>query len=797
LKDYVVASTKAELWTKLLAQLESGPRSRILAEAVSALLPDAAVLIFAITESEPEFWTLKAALGDVSVSERILPLDSGTLGAVAREKGILQFTANELDREDFAHIDLRQNFNTITCLPFLLDEQLLGCIEVVSFSTPPADEVLDAIAQIANCAAVALSSAAAYESERNASLSSVLRLTRLYDIEKVFNATLEMQPLFEIICSKVCDLTGASAVGLWMVDQADMLLVQQSGKGGGSSIGDRLTVGGGVVWEVGESGEDMLVQEEDESLRIRNERSPDGAIVSLMAAALLNGESLVGVLEVIRIEPQEPFSEDDLFTLTQVAASAAQALHNSSLLQAERKIQVLQTLVSIAQEISSTLNLPRVLEAIVSQPQLVIPYERAAIALERRSRLTVQAVSGIVKLDPSSPDIQLLNEVLSWASGLGTEIHVTQHDEEISDPRPETREKFRRYFQSTGSRSFYAIPLIDEEGALGILSFESPDADFLTELHFEIIKVLASQATLALRNASLYKEVPFIGILEPLIDKKRRFMAIERRRRALILTLAAVVLLALVLLPFPMRVGGQAEVAPAQTQYVRAEEDGVVQQVFVHEGDKVAPGTPLLQMVDWSERSALAEIEARYNASTAQVSRALIDNDASGAGQRQLEANYLREELLRSEQQLTRMTLRSVIAGTIATPHVESLAGRKLSTGDPLLQVTDTADVLVDVSISEHDIELIKVGAPATIKLESFPASTFRGTVRVISPTSETLGEERLFFARITVSNANSELRPGMSGWSKVNAGAHPLGYVLFRNVGLWAWAKLWNWFSW
>ena len=270
---------------------------------------------------------------------------------------------------------------------------------------------------------------------------------------------------------------------------------------------------------------------------------------SLMAAPVIDGENLVGVIEAIRFEEDPPFTDDDLFVLTQVASSAAQALHNSSLLQAERKIEILQTLVSVGQEISSTLNQDRVLHAIVNQPQLVIPYDRAAIALEERNRLTIKAISGVTKLDTSEPGAQKLRDMLRWAAGLDAEIHVTMRDDAISEERPETREKFKRYFEETGYRGFYAIPLADDQGRLGMLSFDSTDPDFLTELHIEVIKLLSSQATLALRNASLYKEVPFIGILEPLMEKKRRFMAVDRQRRTLMVAGATAVLMALVTVP--------------------------------------------------------------------------------------------------------------------------------------------------------------------------------------------------------------------------------------------------------
>ena len=789
----------AELPSALLAELEIGPRARLVAAAVAELLPDSAVIVFTIEDPETPVWTARATAGEITVDGGAIPLESGTLGAVAEERTILQFRIDELSREDFAHLDVRQNIAALSYIPVLLrGEQLLGCIEIVSFAAPPAEEVLEQIGEMAGLAAVAFAGAVAYASERNAGLASVMRLTQLYDIEKVFNATLEMDSLLPIICEKVGDLIHSGAVNLWMVDGEDLLLMQQDGDDPGAEVGERQSgPTGGIVGQIGESGEPLLLQANDETLIARNARAGESRVGSLIAAPLMDGESLVGVLEVIRLDDDTPFDDDDLFVLTQVAASAAQALHNSSLLQAERKIEVLQTLVSVGQEIGSTLNLERVLQAIVNQPQLVIPYERAAIALEQRGRLTIQAISGVRKIDTGDPAVQQLTDVLRWTAGLQTEIHVAQHDEDIDDPRPETREKFRRYFDATGSRGFYAIPLTDEEGSLGVLSFESPDPDFLANLHLEVIKILASQATLALRNASLYKEVPFIGLLEPLIEKKRRFMALERRRRAVRLGVLAAVVLILVLAPIPLRVAGTAQVAPDQTQYVRAEEDGVVQQVFVHEGDRVKPGTPLAQMADWSQRAAVATLEARYNTAMAEAAQALVNNNATLAGQRQLEATYLRGELTRATEELSHTTLRAQIAGVVATPYVEDLAGRKLSLGDPIMEVVSTDSVSVDVAVPERDVSLLRVGDAARVKLDSFPTRTFSGRVGVVSPASQVVGDDRDFYARISVPNPDGRLRAGMQGFGKIRTGLRPLGFVLFREPALWVWAKLWGWFGW
>jgi transcriptional regulator with GAF, ATPase, and Fis domain/multidrug efflux pump subunit AcrA (membrane-fusion protein) len=786
-----------EFAAALLAERELAPRARIIARQVSELLPGAAVVVYLVEDQQAPAWRMRAFVGDVSPAHAELSLESGTLGAVAEQRELIQFQAADLARGDYAHLDVRQHVSALAYLPILIGDELLGCVEIVSFDTPVAEVVLQALAPLAECAAIGLATALAYEAERNAGLESITRLTQLYDIEKVFNATLEMTSLWSIICSKVQELTDATGVNLWMVDKEDLLLVQQAGTDPTREPGAREAETGGIVGEVSSNAEPMLLTGDDPRLVQRNEQAGDTPITSAMAAALMDGESLVGVLEVLSCNPALEFDDDELFTLVQVAGSAAQALHNASLLEAERKVEILATLVSVSQEIASTLNQDRVLEAIVNQPQRVIPYDRAAIALEERGSLRIKAISGTPQLNPSDPDVLRLEAILRWASGLEQQIHVTQHEDEIDDPRPETREKFRHYFEQSNSRAFYAVPLSDEEGRLGILSFESTDPDFLTEAHPEIIKVLASQATVALRNVSLYREVPFISVLEPLLEKKRKFMALGKRRRTISLVTAAAVILFLVLAPVPMRVDGEALVAPARTAYVRANFDGVVDRVFVREGDRVARGTVLVQMQDWEQRTELARAQAKFNSAMEEMGHALATNDSALAGRKRVDADYWRGEVERVRGKLEQTTLRAQIDGVVATPHPGDMSGKMLLAGAPIMELVDTSTVTVDVAVLERDVALIRTGADAGVKLESFPARTFRGKVVIVSPRGEVQGDARVYFARVEVPNSNGEIRAGMQGRSKISADWHPAGYVIFRGFGIWAWSRLWSWFGW
>ena len=82
----------------------------------------------------------------------------------------------------------------------------------------------------------------------------------------------------------------------------------------------------------------------------------------------------------------------------------------------------------------------------------------------------------------------------------------------------------RGHFEASDYRALFALPLADDQGRVGLLLYESSDPDFL-EGHIEMIKVLAGQTTVAIRNALLYREVPLIGLLEPLVQRKQAFCA--------------------------------------------------------------------------------------------------------------------------------------------------------------------------------------------------------------------------------------------------------------------------------
>ena len=796
-QDSKVEIDIADLSAQLLAEQELIPRARILATA--AALPGTAVHVYILTGSgADESWTCRATSGEAAEPDSAIPVGVGTLGKLAADPRPVILPAEKLAREDYAHLGIRRSFVSVAYLPLQIGEDLIGAIEIVGLDAPLTQAQLHALGALCEIGAIALAVAYQFEEERNNSLNSITRLTQFYDIEKVFNSTLEMDELLPAIGGKIREVMECEAVNLWLLQgDESLLLMRQDGSDPTTRENMSQRPGEGVAGDVSDSGEAVHISDPaDERLIRRNEGIEEGTVQSLIVAPLIEHGSLVGVIEAVNKLDDSAFDEDDLFTLQQVCETASNALHNASLLMAERKVEILETLVTVSHEITSTLNLDRMLQTIVNAPQAVIPYDRAALALEERGRYRLAAVTGVTQLDPDAPDIAPMSEVLRWAMLSGETLHVRQVGDVVLADREETKAKFKSYFEATGKRGFYAIPLSDDSGRVGVLGLESTDPDFLTPAHLEILQVLAGQATVALRNAQMYKEVPFISVLQPVLERKRKFMAMEKRRRTLILGGALAVVIFLAGFPLPLRVDGDAVVAPARSAQLQPEVEGVIASVLVREGDHVHQGQVVARLADWESRGALAEVEAKYQAVLLEMNHALATNDGGEAGVRRVQADYWKSEVDRAKALLDRTQIRSPMEGVIATPRVENMVGRRLQFGDTFAEVVDTSRAVVDVAIEDEDAGLLVKQAPASIKLNSFPMRTLHGEVAIVSPRSALLGDSRVFYARVSVPNTDASIRAGMEGRGKIRVGWYPAGYVLFRRPLLWFYSRIWSWFG-
>jgi hypothetical protein len=92
------------------------------------------VQVYAIEDQNAPVWSLRAVRGEVS-PEREVVFDHGILGIMAGSRNSLVFDPAILTREDYAHLNVRRTMKSLALVPILLEEVVLGAIEIVSFDT--------------------------------------------------------------------------------------------------------------------------------------------------------------------------------------------------------------------------------------------------------------------------------------------------------------------------------------------------------------------------------------------------------------------------------------------------------------------------------------------------------------------------------------------------------------------------------------------------------------------------------------------------------------------------------------
>lgn len=208
------------------------PRARAFAKFVAGLLPDCAVSVYTLaSDGGSDFWMPRAIVGEAAIHDQAIRAGSGLLGSLLGESVPVLRTAPDLKREDYPHIDTRKTLLSLTCIPLIQGENLVGALEILAFEEPNSREDVQTLLPASEVAAVALAAAQNYETERHGTMTSITRLSQLYDLEKVFSSTLEMEELLPLIGAKFSEILECQAVNIWLLQPDESVeLMHQAGE---------------------------------------------------------------------------------------------------------------------------------------------------------------------------------------------------------------------------------------------------------------------------------------------------------------------------------------------------------------------------------------------------------------------------------------------------------------------------------------------------------------------------------------------------------------------------------------
>lgn len=694
-------------------------------------------------------------------------------------------------------------FRSRLVIPLQPGARPLGGIELLEsrrpagpFSTADAGSLSDLVAT----ADLALEALRENMVKERAYVAAIARLTRLYDIGRSLTSTLEMDPLVQAVVSRVQAALEAGSAYLWLYGDGKerLSVVAAVGRPAAAVTGWELGPGEGVAGHVASTGESVLFDDPDE-IPSKEDR-PDvqaGLEIQSVAAVPVTAEdgSVLGVIEVVLMGDDVHLEQADLPFLRQIAETTALALGNARRLDAERRASDLGALLATAQELGASLDTQRVAFTLVHQSASFLGFRRAAVGLYKGGRLELVAVSGQTFVDEKLPEMKALGELLVWAAQIPSGLYIVQEEDGTIDAdRPETREKFQAFFEKTGSRSFLTIPLEDDEGRLGVFALEAAAPYAFSQRELEAASLLAVQATIAVRNATLYQQIPMVRVLRPFALRKQRLLALSRTRLAGWSAAGLLAAVVLFVIPVPLRIGAEARVLPERRVPVTAEVEGRVAQVLVREGDPVQPGQVIALLHDADYRAGLGDAAARYEVARVEQSRLRADGQPAGAAVEAARLGGVAAEVALWRERLEQTRIRSSAAGVVATPRIEETVGARVAKGDVFCEVVDPARQRIELAVSEPDAGLLATGMPVKVKLHAFSSRSLRAQVEQVGVAAAVVDGNRVFLARARIEPPAPPLRSGMTGRAKIDTGRASVARLLLRRPARWIWSVVWGW---
>ncbi|MFZ0820411.1 MAG: GAF domain-containing SpoIIE family protein phosphatase [Candidatus Acidiferrales bacterium] len=322
-------------------------------------------------------------------------------------------------------------------------------------------------------------------------------LATLAEIGQELNSSLDLDRVLEKTGDLVKRLIDYEIFSVMLVDEESGRLYHRFAIGYSPDVVDswRIPIGQGITGTAAATGESVRVSDVSKDPRYINAID---TVRSELAVPLMYKGKAIGVLD-IQSSQLDYFTRDQQSILTLLATRLAIAIENARLFErAKGQAETLLVLNEIARETSSILDSEKLLVRAAELIKRVINYQILSIMLYDeatnmfRHRLDVkygQTLQGKLR-------VAATEGIVGAAAASRQPVRV-----------PDTTADPRYLMVNPETRSELAIPLIHKNRVVGVLDLESPELDYFTHEHVQVLSILASQLAVSLENARLYEQV--------------------------------------------------------------------------------------------------------------------------------------------------------------------------------------------------------------------------------------------------------------------------------------------------
>ncbi len=220
-------------------------------------------------------------------------------------------------------------FHGVMVAPLLVRGKLVGAVAVMD--KDPArrfrEQDLRLLELFAPQAAIAIANARLFTTERRRAQEQQALLDTMKDLA----GELELSKVLHRVLERAVALLNVTGAELATFDeQRGDLAIVASHNMGTDAVGTRMALGEGAMGQVAESHDSMIIPRYQEWIA-RSAQYTQNTVQSVMAAPLMIGQRMVGVIAAVQSDPNREFGSEDLRLLELFAPEAAIAIENARL----------------------------------------------------------------------------------------------------------------------------------------------------------------------------------------------------------------------------------------------------------------------------------------------------------------------------------------------------------------------------------------------------------------------------------------------------------------------------------
>lgn len=639
-----------------------------------------------------------------------------------------------------------------------------------------------------------------------------------------------------------------------------------------------LAAVGGAIWTVGEGGRLELAYQinlrqtglaESEQGQVQHGRllrkimdAGEGALVPpqsgfgdeeqganpteflLVLGALKSDQETQGVLEVFqRPVSSVPTRRGYLRFVAQMCDLAGDFLKTRRLRHFTDRQALWGQLENFTRLAHASLDPKETAYTIANEGRRLIECDRVSVALRHGNKFIVEAVSGQDVFDKRSTTVQLLNHLATAVGRTGDTVWYTG---DTSNLPPQVEEAVQHYVDESHSKTVAVLPLrkpktgadatldLAPAEVMGALIVEQIEDSRPKEGMLQRVDVVTAHSSAALANSLEHHGLFLMPVWKQL--GKLTWVVRARTLPKTIAIVAVVVsaLAALVLVPADFELHGKGSLEAKTRRGVFAPVQGVVEKVFVKDGQKVDKDALLAELSSTELETKLTEITSKALAVQEQISskRAAVYTPGlpqdrkdellgdAAALEVDLEALKVQHKLYRAEQE--KLAVKSPIAGLVVSSQVlDELNRRPITRGDQLMQIADPSgelelEILMpedrmghvakaenarkarlaevakqrassrgDKKALEAEQKELERGLQVTYILATHPGQEHVGSVREINTLAEVRDAEgNTVLMRVAIDKRElTDPQLGGAVTAKVYCGRRAIGYVWFHDL--------------